>query len=84
MNELIKKDFSPKEFVESQQLGKIDDKKEIQKMCSEAIKENPKAAADFKSGKEESLHFLFGQVMRKTNGKAEPKVVKEELKKLLV
>ena len=84
MNELIKKDFSPKEIVSSQQLGKIDDKKEIQKMCSEAIKENPKAAADFKSGKEESLHFLFGQVMRKTNGKAEPKIVKKVLKKLLV
>ena len=83
MNELIKKDFSPKEAMNSNQLGKIDDKKEIQKLCEEAIKENPKAAADFRAGKEESLHFLFGQVMRKTNGKAEPKVVKEWLVKLL-
>ena len=81
--ELIQKDFSPKEFVASQQLGKIDDNKTIQKLCKEAISENPNAVVDFKAGKKEALHFLFGQVMRKSNGKAEPKMVRESLEKII-
>ena len=83
MKMLVEKDFSPKEFVSSQHLDKLEDKKEIEEICREIIKENKKAVEDFKSGKKESFNYLFGQVMKKTSGKAEPSSVRELLNKLL-
>jgi len=46
----------------------------------EAIRENPKALEDYRSGKAGALNFLVGQVMKKTRGKADP----GELNKLLL
>jgi aspartyl-tRNA(Asn)/glutamyl-tRNA(Gln) amidotransferase subunit B len=39
--------------------------------------------ADYKSGKENALMFLVGQLMRKSQGKANPKIAKELLKERL-
>jgi aspartyl-tRNA(Asn)/glutamyl-tRNA(Gln) amidotransferase subunit B len=49
----------------------------------EAVKENPKAAEDYKKGKEASLQFIIGQVMKKTKGAAKPDELSELLKKKL-
>ncbi|MFA4859526.1 Asp-tRNA(Asn)/Glu-tRNA(Gln) amidotransferase subunit GatB [Methanoregula sp.] len=46
----------------------------------EAIRENPKALEDYRSGKAGAINFLVGQVMKKTRGKADP----AELNKLLL
>lgn len=46
----------------------------------EAVKENPKAVEDYKNGKEASLQFLIGQVMKKTRGAAKPDELAELLK----
>lgn len=45
----------------------------------EAIKENPNAIVDYKKGKEASLQYLVGQVMKKTKGAAKP----DELQRIL-
>ena len=57
---------------------------ELEKLASQAIKENPKAVVDFKAGKENALQVLIGGVMRQTSGKADPAKVTSILKKLLV
>lgn len=44
---------------------------------------NQKAVADYRSGKENSFNFLVGQVMAKTQGRANINTVREELKKAL-
>ena len=67
--------FSPKKEVEKYK--KISDKEEIEKLVDIAIKNNPKAVADFKAGKKESLNFLIGQVMRASDKRADFKIVKE-------
>ena len=63
----------------------ISDKGEISKMISDVIQKNPKPVADYKAGKENSLFFLMGQVMKASQGRANPEIVKkiliEELKK---
>jgi aspartyl-tRNA(Asn)/glutamyl-tRNA(Gln) amidotransferase subunit B len=63
----------------------ISDKGEILKMIADVINKNPKPVADYKAGKENSLFFLMGQVMKASQGRANPEVVKkiliEELKK---
>jgi len=47
------------------------------------INSNAQAVADFKAGKESAFKFLVGQVMRATKGRANPKLVNEQLKRRL-
>ena len=59
------------------------DTKELEKIISEVITENPKAVDDYKNGKEASLMFLFGQVMKKIGRKVETQIIKAVLIKAL-
>ena len=43
------------------------------------LAEQPAAVATFRGGDEKALHFLMGQVMRKTQGKADARRVRELL-----
>jgi aspartyl-tRNA(Asn)/glutamyl-tRNA(Gln) amidotransferase subunit B len=74
---------SPQEIIEEKNLSQVSDKEELALFISEVLKENPKSVQDFKAGKENALMFLVGQVMKKTKGKANPKIVQELLKKTL-
>lgn len=47
---------------------------ELEEVVNKVIDENPGAVEDYKNGKENSIQFLFGQVMRETKGKADPKI----------
>jgi len=83
LNELTIKQFSPKEYVKEQNLSVIAGSSELEKFCKDAIKNNPNVVADYKSGKQEALNFLVGQVMRVTKGKAKPQELKDIFVKLL-
>jgi len=74
---------SASEIVKEQGLVQISDEKEIEKLVGEAIAENQKAAAEFKAGKQQAIGALVGSVMKKSRGKANPKIVNEILKKKL-
>jgi aspartyl-tRNA(Asn)/glutamyl-tRNA(Gln) amidotransferase subunit B len=56
---------------------------ELKGIIQKVINENPRAVEDFKKGKETSVQFLFGQVMRETAGKANPKVTIPLIKEFL-
>jgi aspartyl-tRNA(Asn)/glutamyl-tRNA(Gln) amidotransferase subunit B len=62
---------------------KISSEEELEKFCKEIIKENPSTVKDYQSGKKESLNFLIGKVMQKTNKRADFKTTREILEKLL-
>ncbi|MBU2639934.1 MAG: Asp-tRNA(Asn)/Glu-tRNA(Gln) amidotransferase subunit GatB [Nanoarchaeota archaeon] len=81
--QLIKKPFSPREYIEKNKLLIVSESKDLEKICKDVIKENSTAAEDYKKGNEKSIHFLTGQVMRKTKGTADPKIVEKILKKLI-
>jgi aspartyl-tRNA(Asn)/glutamyl-tRNA(Gln) amidotransferase subunit B len=55
----------------------------IEALCRQAIDANPKPAAEYRAGNEKSINFLKGQVMKLSQGKANPAVVGEVLAKLL-
>jgi len=74
---------SPVQYVNEKGLQKVSDTGELEKFCEQAIKENPKAVADYKNGEEKALNFLAGQIMKKTQGKADVEKVKEILEKLV-
>lgn len=71
-----------KQIVASKQTVQIDED-ELNQVISEVIAENEKAVIDYKNGKEASLMFLLGQVMKKLAKKVDANVVKETIKKLL-
>lgn len=77
---LVREDFSPKTEVEKQGLLVLQDESQIKAIIEEVMKENEKAVNDYKEGNEKAFHFLFGRVMAKTRGKADPKLVEKILK----
>lgn len=51
----------------------------VKTAAREAIQENPQAVMDFRAGKEKALNSLVGQVMKKTQGRADARAVREIL-----
>jgi aspartyl-tRNA(Asn)/glutamyl-tRNA(Gln) amidotransferase subunit B len=51
----------------------------IEALCDSVIAENPKVVGDYKAGKAASINFLKGQVIKLSQGKANPKLVSEVL-----
>ena len=74
---------SPDEIIELQGLKQISDDGEIEAIIESIISANPSQVESFKNGKEKLFGFFVGQVMKETQGKANPKVVNEILKKKL-
>lgn len=56
---------------------------ELADIVEEVLKANPKAASDYKKGKENALMFLTGQVAKQTQGKADPQEIIKLLKEVL-
>jgi len=71
---------SPEEIVSKKGLKQVSDKDELEGIILKVIKDNPKPVKDYKSGKENAIKFLVGQVMRETKGKANPNVSEKLLK----
>ena len=81
--EIFETGMSPAEIAGKKGMKQVKDDREIARIAREAVKENRKSAGDYKNGKKGALMFLVGQVMKKTKGKANPKMVNEILKKIL-
>ena len=59
----------------------VTDTKLIEEVAARIIAANPKSVEDFKAGKQQALGFLVGQIMKETQGKANPKLANEILTK---
>jgi aspartyl-tRNA(Asn)/glutamyl-tRNA(Gln) amidotransferase subunit B len=70
-------------IIQDKNLIQISDIQSLETQVEEAIKENAKSVQDYKSGKNNALMFLVGQVMRKSAGRANPKIVQDILKRRL-
>lgn len=71
----------PSQIIEEKNLAQMEDAGELESAVEKVLADNQKSVEDFKSGKENALKFLMGQVMKQTGGKANPQVVMEMLKK---
>ena len=81
--EMFKDNKDPETIVKEKGLVQISDAGEIVKVCQEAIAENAKIVADYKSGKKSAIGALVGAVMKKSKGKANPQMVNKTLTELL-
>ena len=85
-NKKITIDQSPAAFVKSAQelaAPKHTDESALEKAVTTIITANEKAVADYRAGKEASLMFLLGQVMREMKGQADAAAVKTALLQML-
>tara|TARA_B100001250_G_scaffold87114_1_gene72022 strand:+ start:3646 stop:5076 length:1431 start_codon:yes stop_codon:yes gene_type:complete len=73
----------PQEIIENEGLEQISDLGELNKIVDNIIKNNYKSVEDYQSGKTKLLGFFVGQVMKETQGKANPKIVNKLLKEKL-
>lgn len=73
----------PKVIVEEKGLIQITDREEIARIVEMVVEENPSVVEDYRSGKGRALGFLVGQVMRLTQGRANPQLVNALLKEKL-
>jgi len=76
----------PQIIAEQLNLTQKSDAGELEEIVESVLAENPKALEDVKSGGKRSKkarNFLLGQVMQKTKGRANPKIVSQILAKKL-
>ena len=66
-------------IVAAEGLSQISDSNEIGTIVEQIIANNAQAVADFKAGKQQSLTFLVGQIMKATKGRANPGLVNKIL-----
>jgi len=70
-------------IIEARGLKQITDSGAIEKIVDDVIANNPGQVEQFRAGKEKLMGFFVGQVMKATQGKANPKQVNELLRKRL-
>jgi aspartyl-tRNA(Asn)/glutamyl-tRNA(Gln) amidotransferase subunit B len=70
-------------IVEAKGLKQISDSSEIEGLVDDIIANNPTQVAQYKGGNEKIIGWFVGQVMKATQGKANPGLVNQVLKKKL-
>ena len=70
----------PLEVAGERDLIQISDSGAIEAAVDAVLADNPEALASLQGGEEKVLGFLVGQVMRATQGKADPKLVNEVIR----
>jgi len=74
---------SADEIIEKRGLKQISDAGAIEKIVDEVLAANAKQVEDYRSGKEKAFNSLVGQVMKRSQGKANPAQVNEILRRKL-
>ncbi|OQA91960.1 MAG: Aspartyl/glutamyl-tRNA(Asn/Gln) amidotransferase subunit B [Elusimicrobia bacterium ADurb.Bin231] len=83
-NEMYATAKNPCDIVKEKGLVQIADNASIEKFVTEAINANPKAVAEYKSGKQQAIGSLIGYIMKKSGGKVNPKIANDILRKKIV
>ena len=76
-------DKDPQKIIEEKGLKQQNDPKELEKLIDKVINDNQDKVKEYKSGKEKLFGFFVGQAMKVSDGKANPQLVNEILKKKL-
>jgi len=82
IREMVKTGKGPRAIVEERGLLRISSEKQIEAIVKKVFQANPKAVQDALTD-EKAVHFLVGQVMRLTKGKADPELTNVVVKRKL-
>jgi aspartyl-tRNA(Asn)/glutamyl-tRNA(Gln) amidotransferase subunit B len=74
---------SPQEIVAEKGLEQVSNSESIEKTINQVLAAHPKQVAEFQAGNRKIFGFLVGQIMKATQGKANPQKANEILKRKL-
>jgi aspartyl-tRNA(Asn)/glutamyl-tRNA(Gln) amidotransferase subunit B len=75
---------SPQQIVAEKELVQVSDSASIEKAIDQVLAVHPKQVADYRAGNQKIFGFLVGQIMKATQGKANPQKTNEILKRKLM
>jgi aspartyl-tRNA(Asn)/glutamyl-tRNA(Gln) amidotransferase subunit B len=81
--EMVKTQTDPEQIAANKNLLQVSDEGAVAAIVAEVLTANAKAAEDVKSGEMKAIGFLVGQVMKQSQGKANPALAQELIKKQL-
>jgi aspartyl-tRNA(Asn)/glutamyl-tRNA(Gln) amidotransferase subunit B len=82
---MLNSDDDPEKIAKAKNLIQVSDTAEIEKIVAQILSapDSQKAVADIKAGNDKAIGFLVGQVMKASQGKANPglaqKLIREKL-----
>ena len=83
LTEMLKSGRAPSELVKEMGLEAISDSSDLEPIVDKAIEAAPEAVEDYLGGKKKAVGALVGQVMRLSQGQADPKKAKNLLQQKL-
>jgi aspartyl-tRNA(Asn)/glutamyl-tRNA(Gln) amidotransferase subunit B len=83
IEEMYKTGKPAKAIIEEKGLVQITDEDALAQVIAEVMAANSKQLAQYRSGKDKLFGFFVGQVMKATQGKANPQLINDLLKKML-
>lgn len=78
--ELLENGGDPEKIVKEKGMVQISDEGQLKEVIGKVLDDNEQSILDFKEGKGRALGFLVGQVMKATQGQANPQMVNKILK----
>jgi aspartyl-tRNA(Asn)/glutamyl-tRNA(Gln) amidotransferase subunit B len=83
LGEVLKTGKDPEAVAQDRNLLQVSDEGEIERIVQQVLADNAKAAEDVQSGEMKAIGFLVGQVMKASQGKANPALAQQLIKKQL-
>ena len=83
LSHLFESDETPEAIVNALGYRQVSDADMLEKMIDRVLAAQAEAVADFHAGQGKALGFLIGRVMQASEGKANPKMIRELLTKRL-
>jgi aspartyl-tRNA(Asn)/glutamyl-tRNA(Gln) amidotransferase subunit B len=83
IEDMYKTGETPRAIIEKKGLVQITDEGALTATIQEVMEANPTQLAQYRGGKEKLFGFFVGQVMKATQGKANPQLINDLLKKIL-
>ncbi len=83
LGELLGRGGDPRELMRERGLEAVSDEGELEEVVDRVLAAEPEAVASYRGGDSKPLNFLMGQVMRQTQGKADPGRVRSILSRKL-
>ena len=81
--EMYRSQRTASEIVQEKELVQITDEEEIRQVVSQVVESNPKECEQYRKGRTKLFGYFMGQVMKATQGKANPQLVNKILKEML-
>lgn len=79
LNEALENNKEPISIIKEKGIKQIGGEEEILKVINEVLDEQPGAIETYKSGRDNIVDFLVGQVMKKTKGQANPAIARSKM-----